>query len=86
MLVTYADNGNGIDDLLDFDILKENFAWINNPSAQWLAALGQKYGNAPNQDWFNVSIVACQVPESSTLILLGVGLAGVGLLRRRFIS
>jgi hypothetical protein len=58
-----------------------------------LVALGGTYqirfGEADNQSFFNqgidnVSITATAIPEPSTLLLFGTGLAGVGLLRRRF--
>ncbi len=72
--IFYAENMDEIENLDDYYVMAEEFHWIDSPSADWLAALGQYYGTVPLVDWYNVDLGSCKkcvVPEPATVIVLG---------------
>jgi PEP-CTERM motif/Lectin C-type domain len=61
-----------------------NFGWEDVLSFHWIGD-GDKWNNVPHTNLMRGYIIEAEsVPEPSTLFLLGFGLAGVGLFRKRF--
>ncbi|MGI0118463.1 hypothetical protein [Zooshikella sp. RANM57] len=89
--IVYDDIGMiGVDELIDFTVTKTSFTWkMPDPSDDWNTALTQKYGNAPNQDWFNVTTAECSdcldptVPTPSSFLLILLGWFGVFMAGKR---
>ncbi len=77
--ITYADDGDEEDELVDFTVTKEAFAWKTTPSTSWKTALGAKYSSGANEDFFNVSLCECEncevvpAPPAAFLVLFGAG-------------
>ncbi|WP_027710497.1 PEP-CTERM sorting domain-containing protein [Zooshikella ganghwensis] len=89
--IAYNDVGMiGVDELVDFTVTKTNFEWkMHDPSNDWKTALTQKYGNLPNQDWFNVTLAECSdcldptpVPAPSSFLLILLGFLGAVISRK----
>jgi hypothetical protein len=82
--IVYKDVGViGVDELDDFTVRKQAFAFTGTPSADWTKALAARYGARPNQDFWTIATGSCTdcrtVPAPAALLLLLGGLLLNGL-------